>query len=207
MTFPEDGNADSVSSAADFAFQALVRQQAAARRRGLFPSSSLGKSLRSSVAGTGATAESIENTAENLFDDMLDDSNLGALRWQQQPGMAKSDVYDKQQGPKKLEVIFSRLVDELGWGTNLSLASLSDSWPQVIGIENARHCWVESFDRKRGILRLGTASQVWAAQFRLLLPHLEAEITKFVGHGVINQVIVLGPEATAKRESANRVNK
>ncbi|MDO5060956.1 MAG: DciA family protein [Actinomycetaceae bacterium] len=180
------------NSVNDYALQALERQQAAARRRGYFPTS---VSSRKRVKATFETDDAA--TGE------LNASNLRTLRYRDTPGMARADLLTANDIPKKLEQVMQRMVATHGWKAELSVAALSENWSEVIGEASAAHCWVESFDPAKKVLRLGTDSQVWAAQLRLLLPQLQAKITAMVGDSVIEQVIILGPEATARRQQAD----
>lgn len=181
----------------DFVLDALERQQAAARRRGYFPTFVFGKKT--------ARADSVDFSegavqSTRLSADDLHTTNLEISPWRDNPGIAKADLLTEKDAPKKLDTVMERLISTQGWKPRLAVAALEQQWPVVVGAENAQHCWVESFDERNGVLRLGTRSQIWATQFRLLLPTIQAEIAKFVGHGLVNQVIVLGPEATATRQ-------
>lgn len=176
----------------EYALQALERQQAAARRRGYFPTSISTRKSKQTIFATDETAN-----------DELNASNLRTLRYHDNPGIARADLLTANDIPKKLEQVMQRMVATHGWKAELSVAALSENWRDVIGEASATHCWVESFEPAKKVLRLGTDSQVWAAQLRLLLPQLQAKITAMVGDSVIEQVIILGPEATARRQQVD----
>lgn len=131
-----------MSSAEEFVLRALERQQRAARSQGHYPT--VASIKRSSKKSAEPAAAELQEPKTDL-----DDSHLGSLKWKNQPGIASADLYNPQQGPKKLETVMERMVVAHGWKTNLSLAALGDNWADVIGTENTQHCWVESFDKKR----------------------------------------------------------
>lgn len=185
--------------AVDYALDALERQQAAARRRGHFPQQATGQLAPGSRGSREADSFLPEGAAENSPAEGLHWANLESSPWRNSPGIAKADLLSKHDAPKKLDTVVERMISTYGWKNRLAIAALSQHWAAVVGEANVAHCWVESFNERTGELLIGTQSQIWAAQFRLLLPTLHAEIAKFVGHGVVQKVVVLGPEATALR--------
>ncbi|MCS4485126.1 DciA family protein [Gleimia sp. 6138-11-ORH1] len=177
----------------EYALQALERQQAAARRKGYFPTGVASPKIRRTAAETEI------NEGTELHQD-----NLRTLRFKNSPGLARADLLSARDIPKQIGQVMQRLIANNGWQTQLSIAALSQNWSEVVGVATAAHCWVDSFDPDKNLLCLGTDSQVWANQLRLLLPQIEAKISTLVGDSVIQQVIILGPEATARRNPGQR---
>ena len=80
----------------------------------------------------------------------------------------------------------------LGWQTPLEIADVKKHWEEYVGAQVAAHSTVESFEGGKLIVR--TDSTAWATQLKFLLPELLKQLTRRLGAGVVNQIIIRGPQ-------------
>lgn len=86
---------------------------------------------------------------------------------------------------------------EQGWESTSVIASLTSSWPQIVGADVAEHVQVEAIED--GELRLRADSTAWATQMRLLTGTLLDQIRQAVGGDAVSSVSVRGPSAPSWR--------
>lgn len=105
--------------------------------------------------------------------------------------------------PQPLAAAVETFVTQQGWGTANAIALLTTRWHEVVGADLAAHVIPESFTDGRLVLR--AESTAWATQVRLLVSHLRGVIDREVGHGVVNNITVLGPQAPSWVAGPRRV--
>lgn len=105
--------------------------------------------------------------------------------------------------PALLADAVDRLLAERGWTAASAAATVHAMWPQIVGADLAGHVTPESLADGRLVLR--AESTAWATQVRLLLPQLRQAIDRAVGHGVVADISVVGPEAPSWSAGPRRV--
>lgn len=99
--------------------------------------------------------------------------------------------------PQPVGGVVDELFAEQGWQGTAALASLTQSWPQIVGADVAEHLTVESWADGEVVLRAD--STAWATQMRLLGDQLREQIQQAVGPELIKSVKVVGPSAPSWR--------
>jgi predicted nucleic acid-binding Zn ribbon protein len=110
---------------------------------------------------------------------------------------------ERRDDPQALTAAISALVDEQGWGLELTTRSVFDRWAQIVGPELAAHTAPEALTD--GELTLAADSTAWATQLRLLARQLAARLNAELGAGTIRRVRVRGPAVAQRRPGEWRV--
>lgn len=95
------------------------------------------------------------------------------------------------------------LMAERGWSDESAIATLTTRWSEIVGADVAEHVTPGTY--ADGVLTLQADSTTWATQVRLLLPDLQRVIDAEVGHGVVRQIRVQGPQAPSWSKGSRRV--
>lgn len=135
--------------------------------------------------------------------DTRDQSVPGAALLQDSPGIVRSRARKTRRDPRKLRRLVSRFVAAEGWETMLDVAEVASQWGEIVGEQVAAHCHVESFDDRRLVVR--ATSTAWATQLRYHIPTLMGEIAKACGPGIIDTIVVLGPQQPTWRHGRRTV--
>lgn len=160
------------------ALRALDRMREVAFRRGDLP-------VRRPSAGLAA---------QRLADEINDAKPLGDEVYVPTPGVnVGSGARPSWRDPKPLGMILQRTVRDRGWTTRLEVAAVQARWPQIVGANVAKNCWVERFDQDSGTLFLRTSSTSWETQIKALLATLMQRLEKELGDGVVKEIEVKGP--------------
>lgn len=93
--------------------------------------------------------------------------------------------------PQPLGRVLASLRDKAGWKEGLSVAAMGVRWPQIVGINVARNCPIESFEN--GVLVLRASSTSWKTQMDALAGTLAKRVEESVGPGIVKDIRVLGP--------------
>lgn len=117
------------------------------------------------------------------------DKRRSPAAWIAHPGLASSRRNYRRSS--SLGAVLGRMVRAEGWDQPTKLGSVMAKWQAIVGPSVAQHCVVETFEDDRLIVRCD--STAWANQLTLLLPHIERRIAEEVGHGVVKQLIIRGP--------------
>lgn len=112
------------------------------------------------------------------------------------PGPATANFTDgsspSRNDPQRAGFLLGHLAQRLGWETPLEIADVKKHWDEYVGSQVASHSTVESFEKGKLIVR--TDSTAWATQLKFLLPELLKQLNKRLGAGVVQQVIIRGPQ-------------
>lgn len=120
------------------------------------------------------------------------------------PSESKSKSKHNARDPLLVGEVYAQVAQTHGWQPALSAAQLSMLWPQIVGPTAAQHSYVVHY--QAGELKVGTSSDNWAVQLRLLIPTLKAKIAETVGAGVVENVVILPPvtaNAVRRRQRNN----
>lgn len=157
---------------------ALNRVRAAARERGLRPGSP------GAPPGSAAAQRAASRAAAR-------GDGAGPLR-----SGARPDARD----PQLIGTGIDRLVTDRGWQAPVAVGGVIGRWAAVVGEEIAAHCHPETFSD--GVLTVRADSTTWATQLRLLVPTIMRRLTEEVGEGVVDRIVVQGPNAPSWRKGA-----
>jgi predicted nucleic acid-binding Zn ribbon protein len=89
--------------------------------------------------------------------------------------------------------VLNKVIEDQGWGTDISLRVLLSRWAQLVGSTNAQHSRPDGF--ANGVLHVRAESTTWAAALRMMAPQLVAKLNEQLGQGTVTRVEVKGPTA------------
>ncbi|MDU0968100.1 MAG: DciA family protein [Actinomycetaceae bacterium] len=127
----------------------------------------------------------------------------GAAFLQDSPGVGGSRAPWYRRDPKPLQWGLKRVVRDNEWARMLAVAQVAEQWEQIVGPAVAQHCRVELIEAD--CLKVRTTSTAWAAQMRMMIPQLMHNIDVAVGAGVIEKIIVRGPDQPSWSHGPRRV--
>lgn len=124
------------------------------------------------------------------------------------PAPAKRDGASPAAGsqardPMLIGDVFGRLLSSRGWDSDLAVGSIMGRWPVIVGIEVARHCSPERFER--GVLTIRAESSAWAAQLRTFSSTVLELVEREVGTGLVLELRIIGPGGPSWRRGPLRV--
>jgi predicted nucleic acid-binding Zn ribbon protein len=102
-----------------------------------------------------------------------------------------SGAQPDERDPQLLDTTVGRLIDDHGWTLDLKVHSVFGRWPDIVGVDVARHSAPTSFADGKLVVR--TESTAWATQLRLLAPTLVRRLNEELGHGSVTVIVVEGP--------------
>lgn len=149
---------------------ALNRVRAAARAKGLRPGSP------AAPAGSAAARRAAARRAAET---------------------PRSGAHPDGRDPQLLGSGIDRLVTDRGWQAPVAVGGVIGRWEAVVGAEIAAHCRPETF--RDGVLSVRAESTTWATQLKLLVPTILSRLNEEVGEGVVERVVVQGPNAPSWR--------
>lgn len=116
----------------------------------------------------------------------------GGALLQDSPGMARSSARWRRYDPHRIGTHVQKLVRTRDWSGMLAIARVAEEWESIVGADVAAHARVEQIEA--GCLKVRTTSTAWAVHLRTLLPQLMRNIDAAAGPGVVDTVIVKGPD-------------
>ncbi|WP_242491787.1 DUF721 domain-containing protein [Actinomyces minihominis] len=175
------------------------KQRAQVFEKGNFTSPSVQKSA-GGVADFGKTPNPKSNQTqgpgnEDVTEEEFPGTSSAKKKWTPPPGTYRSKTGPGRSrwDPQLLGDVLGMESKKRGWTSTLSVASVTADWEEIVGPQVAAHCPIESFEG--GTLIARADSTAWAQQLQLLLPHIHRRIDERVGAGVVDKVIVRGPQA------------
>jgi predicted nucleic acid-binding Zn ribbon protein len=113
--------------------------------------------------------------------------------WRPGPGLgwAGSGAHPSRRDPQAIGRLGEQLVNRRGWRREMETATVVNRWQEIVGVQVAEHCEVETF--ADGELVVRTSSTAWATQVRMLIPQLERRIGEVAGPDAVTKITVLGP--------------
>ncbi|MBD3689587.1 DUF721 domain-containing protein [Nanchangia anserum] len=116
----------------------------------------------------------------------------GASLLQDSPGIARSSARWRRRDPQRAGSHVKRILKAQGWTSIIAVARVAENWESIVGPQVAEHARVEQIEDGR--LNVRTTSTAWAVHLRSLLPQLMRNIDEAVGPGVVQTVVVKGPD-------------
>jgi predicted nucleic acid-binding Zn ribbon protein len=95
--------------------------------------------------------------------------------------------------PEPVGEVLGKVVEEQGWGTEISLRMMLSRWSELVGATNALHSKPEGFHE--GVLYVRTESTTWATALRAIAPQLLAKLNESLGQGAVTRIEIKGPAA------------
>jgi len=117
-----------------------------------------------------------------------------------EPRLAGSHPDDRD--PQPLDAAMDRLVSEYGWETDVAVHGVFGRWSTIVGEEVSQHCTPIRFDD--GQLVVQADATAWATQMRLLAPTVVRRLNEELGHGTVERIKVLGPQAPSWTKGQRR---
>ncbi|MDO5533549.1 MAG: DciA family protein [Propionibacteriaceae bacterium] len=105
--------------------------------------------------------------------------------------------------PTALGEALESVIENRGWGRQVSVHLLLGRWPDLVGDAVAQHSTPEAYVDRVVVVR--TTSTNWAAQLRLMAPQIVAKMNASLGDGSVKAVRILGPEAPSWRHGPRTV--
>jgi predicted nucleic acid-binding Zn ribbon protein len=103
----------------------------------------------------------------------------------------------RRDDPQPLQAAIDGLLDDRGWRTAASVASVFGRWEQIVGAALAAHTRPGGFTD--GELLVIADSTAWATQVRLLRAQLVGRLNAELGDGTVTGVKVRGPAPPRQR--------
>lgn len=105
--------------------------------------------------------------------------------------------------PQQVGFLMGHLSHRLGWEGPLEIADVKRNWADYVGAQVAAHSTVDSFES--GQLMVRTDSTAWATQLKFLLPEILKQLSQRLGPGVVNQIIIRGPNVRSWKHGPRSV--
>lgn len=118
-------------------------------------------------------------------------------------GTTAADDGSQARDPMLVGDVLGRLLSHRGWESDLAVGSVMGRWPVIVGIEVARHCAPERFER--GVLTIRAESSAWAAQLRTFSSTVLELVEREVGPGLVLELRIIGPGGPTWRRGPLRV--
>jgi predicted nucleic acid-binding Zn ribbon protein len=100
-------------------------------------------------------------------------------------------AHPDDRDPQRLDTTVGRLVDDLGWETDLRVHGVLGRWGEIVGDAIAEHCTPDSFAEGRLLVR--TDSTAWATQLTLLAANVVRRLNEDLGTDTVTFLDVQGP--------------
>ena len=117
-----------------------------------------------------------------------------------EPRLAGS--HPDERDPQLLNSAVNRLVTEYGWETDVAVHGVFGRWATIVGDEVAQHCTPIRLDDGQLVVQADATS--WATQMRLLAPTVVRRLNEELGHGTVERIKVLGPQAPSWTKGQRR---
>jgi predicted nucleic acid-binding Zn ribbon protein len=114
-------------------------------------------------------------------------------------GGLRSGARADGRDPMALGAAISRLITERGWETPAAVGGVMGRWPQIVGVDVAKHCVPDRYDEQERVLSVRCDSTAWATNLRLLAPALVARLNEDLGQGAVRLIKVQGPGGGVRR--------
>lgn len=95
--------------------------------------------------------------------------------------------------PELVGAALTELITDSGWERQLAVQNLFGQWRDIVGEAIGQHSRPASLDGK--VLTVRTDSTAWATQLRTIAAQLVAVLNEHLGQGMVERVIVKGPDA------------
>ncbi len=95
--------------------------------------------------------------------------------------------------PQAFGAVTASIAKRRGWTPHVAEGKVLGLWEEVVGADIADHATPTEI--KDHILHITAESTAWATQLRLMQSTIIAKIAKSVGHGVVKQLRINGPQA------------
>jgi predicted nucleic acid-binding Zn ribbon protein len=102
-----------------------------------------------------------------------------------------SGAHPDDRDPQRLDTTVGRLVNDLGWETDLRVHGVFGRWGEIVGEAIAAHCTPDSFAEGRLVVR--TDSTAWATQLTLLAANVVRRLNEELGDATVTFLDVQGP--------------
>jgi predicted nucleic acid-binding Zn ribbon protein len=125
-----------------------------------------------------------------------------ALRRATRGGPTRSTKKSSRSGrdPELIGSAIDKLVVEQGWQRDNAIATLTNSWAEIVGPDVASHCVPREFNE--GTLKIEAESTAWATQLKLLQSTILAKIATAIGDGIVRKIVIFGPQAPSWNKGA-----
>jgi predicted nucleic acid-binding Zn ribbon protein len=100
-------------------------------------------------------------------------------------------AHPDDRDPQRLDNTVGRLVNDLGWETDLRVHGVFGRWTKIVGEAVAEHCTPESFNAGRLLVR--TDSTAWATQLTFLAAQVIGRLNEELGEGTVTFLDIKGP--------------
>lgn len=110
---------------------------------------------------------------------------------------------NREEGLEPLGELLKDVIDGQGWSKDVNLHHLLGRWPSLVGEVNAAHSAPESYSDK--VLTVRAESTTWATSLRQIAPQLVARLNDALGQGVVERVVVVGPNAPSWKRGRRSV--
>ena len=117
-------------------------------------------------------------------------------------GPKLAGAHPDERDPQPLDSALGRLVAEYGWETDVAVHGVFGRWSTIVGEEVAQHCTPIRFDDGQLVVQADATS--WATQMRLLAPTVVRRLNEELGHGTVERIKVLGPQAPSWTKGSRR---
>ena len=116
-----------------------------------------------------------------------------AKRPTQPPDPTFSGAHPDARDPQQAGAVLGRLIDEMGWSTDVNVHVVLGRWPAIVGEAVAAHAQPEGY--ADGVLVIRCDSTAWATQLRQLAPTIVARLNADLGEKTVTRIQVRGPDA------------
>jgi len=93
--------------------------------------------------------------------------------------------------PEPIGRTVSHFIGDQDWQQQISVASLTARWTEIVGTSVARHTQPIKFEHQD--LLVQASSTAWATQLRIMTPNILSRIADEIGPGIVQEVKIVGP--------------
>ena len=146
-----------------------------------------------------------EITREVITPEEINAAAERALRRATRGGPTRSSKKALRSGrdPELIGSAIDKLVIEQGWQRDNAVATLTNSWAEIVGSDVAAHCVPKEFNE--GTLKIEAESTAWATQLKLLNNTIVAKIAAAIGDGIVRKIVISGPQTPSWSKGAWKV--
>lgn len=105
--------------------------------------------------------------------------------------------------PQSLGNLVGRLAQAPGWEERVGAATVINAWDSIVGDDISAHARPSRLEDT--VLYVAAESTAWATQLRYVQSQILAKIAAAVGHGVVTQLKIYGPQAPSWRKGPRHV--
>lgn len=93
--------------------------------------------------------------------------------------------------PEPIGHTVSHFIGDQDWQQQISVASLTARWAEIVGTAVARHTQPVKFEHQGLVVQ--TSSTAWATQLRIMTPQILSRIADEIGPDIVVEVKIVGP--------------